>query len=458
MKIALAHKRLELRGGTERVLYHTAEGLRDRGHEVHLFCQQFRIPPPSGVFGHRVPGLSWPRTARLLTFGLLAPRVIARHDCDVVLSFDRIVKQDVFRSGEGPHKILLEKIKRRGGIWKELWYGMNPYHRLTLFIEKHQINSRGSSKIIAVCEQTKRQIIDTYGIPDEKVIVIHNGVDQERFHPSRRVKGSKRIRDGLGIPSDSALVLFVGTGFRGKGLDRLLHLWGRSELPRTYLVIVGNDARLSYYRKQWSREKDVIFVGAQTNVEDYYTAADLLVLPSIQEAFGNVVLEALASGLPVITVPGVGAMDRVEGDLKNGILTNPDDPHELKQKILRLLDPARWPLLSQQARQAAEKYTWRAYIDNVERSLYECCRQSVQLSLPAHANLARWSLSRSRISNDYCSSTGRSGLTCPSRSYPSMNSALTAVIGIVPFYYCLRDLAAENQGKPDGAPAALSIR
>lgn len=44
MKIALAHKRLELRGGAERVLYLTAKGLRDRGHEVHLFCQRFRFP------------------------------------------------------------------------------------------------------------------------------------------------------------------------------------------------------------------------------------------------------------------------------------------------------------------------------------------------------------------------------------------------------------------------------
>lgn len=101
MKIALAHKRLDLRGGTERVFYRTAEGLKDRGHEVHLFCGEFRIPPPQGTTGHRVLYFPWPRTARLLTFALLAPRLIARYHCDVVVSFDRMVKQDLFRSGGG---------------------------------------------------------------------------------------------------------------------------------------------------------------------------------------------------------------------------------------------------------------------------------------------------------------------------------------------------------------------
>ena len=69
-------------------------------------------------------------------------------------------------------------------------------------------------------------------------------------------------------------------------------------------------------------------------------------LPSIQEAFGNVVLEALASGLPVITVNGVGPTDKMEGELRQGILADPDDPAELKSKILRFLHPARWSSLS----------------------------------------------------------------------------------------------------------------
>jgi hypothetical protein len=109
MKIALAHKRLELRGGTERVLYRTAEGLRDRGHEIHLFCQQFRIAPPPGVSAHHVPGISRPRSLRALAFAMMAPKIIAKHDCDVIMSFDRIFTQDIIRSGGGPRKILLKK-------------------------------------------------------------------------------------------------------------------------------------------------------------------------------------------------------------------------------------------------------------------------------------------------------------------------------------------------------------
>lgn len=374
MKIALAHKQWELRGGTERVLYRTAEGLRDRGHEVHLFCQQFQIPIPHGICGHRVPGFSRPRSARALTFAIFAPKTIAKHNCDVVMSFDRMFTQDIFRSGGGPRKLLLEKMRKHGGIFRKFWYSISLYHRLVVSIENLQV--RGGGKIIAVCDQTKREFIEVYGIPEERILVIHNGVDAGRFHPQRRFHEGKKIRAELKIPSEAPVALFVGTGFRRKGLDRLLNLWDRHELPGMYLVVVGNDARLSSYRKRWSRRKEVIFVGPQEKVEDYYASADLLVLPAVQEAFANVVLEALASGLPVVTVPGVGAMDHVNGALSEGILSDPDDPAELKAKILRMSDRGQWPLLAREAREIAEKHTWDTYLDRVEQTLLECSRQS----------------------------------------------------------------------------------
>jgi UDP-glucose:(heptosyl)LPS alpha-1,3-glucosyltransferase len=375
MKIALAHKRFDLRGGAEWVLYQTTRGLQERGHEVHLFCQVCRVTPPSGVIFHRVPGLSWPRSARLLTFGILAPRLIAKYDCDVVMSFDRITTQDVFRSGGGPHKSFIRKMMQRGGFWRKLWYCISTYHHLALFIEKRQVSSVGSRKIIALCEQVKQEFIGTYNIPEEKIVVVYNGVDNERFHPRLRADASKRVRAELGIPADRPIVLFVGTGFRRKGLARLLRLWRHPGMPGICLVIVGSDAKLSSYQRQYTG-KEVIFTGPRSNVEDFYGAADLLVLPSVQEGFGNVILEAFATGLPVVTVVGVGAAEVLEGELQEGIVSNPDDPAELKRKILAVLDPLRWEILSRRARRVAEKYTWSAYLDGVEKTLHELSRQS----------------------------------------------------------------------------------
>ena len=378
MKIALAHKRWDLRGGTERVFRQTAIGLRDRGHEVHLFCLKFRTPVPDGIYTHRVPGLLWPRTVRLMTFGVFAPKCIARWQCDVSMSFDRIVRQDVFRSGGGAHRIFLAKMQGHSGWLKSLWYKLSPYHRLALAIEKRQLSPAGSWKIIAVCEQTRREMIGAYGIAETRIEVIHNGVDHNRFTPGRRPECAKRIRAEFGIPDDGRIILFIGTGFRRKGLDRLLRLWHHDAPRNCYLLIVGNDAQLASYRKMWRANQQVIFAGARSNVEEFYAGADLLVLPSVQEAFGNVVLEGLACGLPVLTVAGVGALDKAGEALREGILDNPDDVEEIREKILRLSDPLRWPFLSRQARAMAEKYSWAGYLDRVEALLFEFVDPSKQ--------------------------------------------------------------------------------
>ena len=356
------------------MLYRTAEGLRDRGHEVHLFCGRFHIPPPNGTFAHRVPCLNWPRTARLLTFAFLTPRVIDRYSCDVVLSFDRMIRQDLFRSGGGAHRAFVAKMMAQGSPWRRLWYRISPYHLCLLSVERRQMSHRGSRKIIAVYGQGKKEIVEAYGIPEEKVVVIYNGVDTERFHPQKRYLEGRKIREGLGIPLESPVVLFVGTGFRRKGLDRLLDLWSCSELRGVYLVVVGNDARLSRYRRRRG-SKEILFVGSQSLVEDYYAAADVFVLPSVQEAFGNAVLEAMAAGLPVVTISEVGAAEGIHGELREGILRDPTDPEDLKSRILRLLDKGRWSTLSRTARELAESYSWDRYLNELERELYEVAGQ-----------------------------------------------------------------------------------
>jgi len=276
--------------------------------------------------------------------------------------------QDVFRSGGGAHSIFVNQMTEHSHFWQRLFYRVSPYHRILPILEQRLMGDSGSRKIIAVCQQVKRDLMEAYGVAANKVVVIPNGVDHERFHPGKRLHQGKRIREELGIPLDGRVVIFVGTGFRRKGLDRLLPLWESGSMPGTYLLVVGNDTQLAHYRSQWNGSK-VLFVGVQSRVEEYYAAADLLVLPSFQEAFGNVVLEALASGLPVITVAGVGAADELQGELADGILADPDDPEELRTKIDRFLFAEDWMELSREARRVAEGYTWDKYFERLEQQL-----------------------------------------------------------------------------------------
>lgn len=370
----MAHKRLDRRGGTETVFYRTAEGLRDLGHDVHLFCGEFHIPPPTGTRIHKVP--YWPlgRTARLLSFAFLAPRVISRYGCDVVLSFGRMVSQDILRSGGGTHKLFLQKMGATGGLRKQLWYRLSLYHRSVLALEKHQFSNGSFKKVIAISQQVKKEIIGDYCVPAEKIAVIYNGIDLERFHPRNRKVWSTEVRRRFRIPADRPLVLFVGNGFRRKGLDLLIRAWAAPSLQDVFLLVVGSDPAMARYVRRARAQGlagRVIFAGRDTEVEKYYGAADLFAMPSFQEAFGHSSLEALASGLPILVSARSGSSEILEGELRKGIVQELSNPKEMQDCILSLLDPARWPARSQAARDVAERYSWKRYFAELERELSE---------------------------------------------------------------------------------------
>lgn len=349
------------------MFYRTAKGLHARGHEVHLFCGTFFIDPPRGVVAHRVPCILWPRTARAFSFAFLAPKTIARYRCDAILSFYQILHQDLFRSGGGAHKTFVERMMKNSSLLESSRYRLSPYHRFFTKLDRY-VTGKGSQRIVAPCAQVKQDLIQAYGVREEKIVILPNGVDHERFHPKRRIKEGRLVRERLSIPPDGKVVIFVGTGFRRKGLGRLLSLWESGAVTEPYLLVVGDDAQLMKYRRRWQSDK-VRFLGAQAKVEEYYAASELLVLPSLYEAFGNVVLEALASGLPVVTVPGVGPADELRGELAEGILVNPDDSEELRKRIEYLLRSDRWVTLSREARTVAKRYTWDNYFDKLEYQL-----------------------------------------------------------------------------------------
>lgn len=377
MKIALAHRRLDRRGGTELDFYKTAIGLRDLGHEVHLFCSEFAIDPPPGTYVHSVPIVPLGRTARLWSFAKVAPKIIQRFPCDVVVSFGRMISQDVLRSGGGSHRVFLQKLGEEGGLRRRIWHDLSLYHQSVLALERRQFQAGHYKRILAVSEEVKRELLDVYAVPEDKVTVIYNGVDEKRFHLGLRDQFRQLIRKQWHIPLDAPTVLFVGSGFRRKGLDRLLKAWSSPQMKDTYLVVVGDDAQRSRYQAlaEDRTHGKVVFVGRRDDVESYYGAADLLALPAVQEAFGNVVLEALAAGLPAVVSRTVGASEILKGGLAEGIIPHPEDPKEMAAKLLAMLERGRDADFSLEARNLAEGYSWSKHFQKLDRFLQNIVEQ-----------------------------------------------------------------------------------
>jgi UDP-glucose:(heptosyl)LPS alpha-1,3-glucosyltransferase len=377
VKIALVHKRLDKSGGTELDLYRTAAGLRDLGHEVHLFCSEFAIEAPEGTFAHSIPVVPLGRTARLWSFASVAPKIIRPYPCDLVVNFGRMFSQDVLRSGGGSHRAFLQELGEQGGLRRRLWHGLSPYHRSLLALERQQFKPGHYRRILTVSEAVKRELLATYDVPEDKVTVIYNGVDHARFNPGLRERFRETIRKRWQIPLDVPVVLFVGNSFRRKGLDRLLKVWSFPQMKEIYLVVVGDDARRGRYKAFAERQARgrVVFVGRRDDVECYYGAADLLALPAVKEAFGNVVLEALASGLSAVVSQNVGAAEVLKGELAEGIVAHPEDPEEITTRLVAMLQRSLDSSFSLAARKLGKEYSWRNHFTQLDRFLKQTVEQ-----------------------------------------------------------------------------------
>jgi UDP-glucose:(heptosyl)LPS alpha-1,3-glucosyltransferase len=369
MRLAFMHRGLA-GGGTESDLRRMASGLAARGHEVHVFCARATADVP-GVRIRRVPTLRAGRLARLVSFAAMAPRAVARERWDAVIGFGRTPRQDVVRVGGGTHRSYLARMEA-AGLRSRL---RGPYHRAILRLEAAAFGPRGHRRILAVSGRTRDEIVADYGVPAPRVAVIYNGVDLERFHPARRTSLGLPARSALGVPDGARICVGIGSGFRRKGFDLLLRLWREQPLDDTVLVLVGADERLGRWRREAAAFRGrVVVAGPRPDPEAVLAAADVACVPSRQEAFGNVVLEACAAGVPVVTTRRAGAAELLDAPLDALVVEDPEDLAAVRAALVQALGPAH-DALARAARARAEAFPWTAHLDRVEALFAEVARE-----------------------------------------------------------------------------------
>ncbi len=356
MKIAFIRQKYTGFGGAELYVSRLAALFLDRGHEVHMLAREWGAAETGGLIFHRLKAGNGPAFVRLGRFAREAARAIESGGYDLVYSFERTYGQDIFRAGDGCHREWLARRAAALGPVRAALDSVNPRHRAFLALESRMFADPRLKVVIANSRQGREEIIRHYGLPEDKVRVIYNGVDRQRFHPGLSVLHREEVRRELKLEADEPTALFVGSGYLRKGLTDLLKAltgWpGR-------LIVVGKD-QAGPFERMASRlgvRDRVLFLGPRSDVERFYGGADVFVLPSWYEPFGNVALEAMVSGLPVVIGRDIGMAEAVrEGS--NGYLHGfPPRPGELAEKIGLALK-LETGLLRQTNEEALRPYDW----------------------------------------------------------------------------------------------------
>ena len=232
--------------------------------------------------------------------------------------------------------------------------------KITPLIERYNIKK--AKKLVAISSSVKNEIIKNYGTPEEKINVVYSGVNLDEFSPENKEKYSKEIRAKHGIPTDDLLLLFVGNPFGRKGLEYLLKALSTLKYSNVKLLVSGKDDPIPYkslIQKLGLEDKVVFNIGLTPEIFKYYAAADIFVFPTLYEPFGLVILEAMASGLPVVTSEIAGSAELIT-DGKDGFkLKEPKNPSEIAEKLKYLIENDRMRRsMGKKARRTAERYSW----------------------------------------------------------------------------------------------------
>lgn len=377
MKVALVIDHLDSsRGGGEGYASALAKGLLQLGHQVHVFAHSFR-GEFRGIHTHLLPILPYPRGAKVMSLFWAARSHLQRESFDVVQGFGATWEVDVHRPGGGSERAwLAREIASHPPGWKRwmAWIRMRISWKLAanLWIESRLYRAGGSVMVVANSSMVASDIMKSYPrIDPHRIRVIPNGVDIERFNPQHRNRWRAGIRHQLGLSGDDVVMLFAAHNFRLKGLGCLLNALEEPMPGRFVLLVAGRGKKGAYELKALRSGIRVIFLGPVQEPQLLMSAADMLVHPTFYDPCANVCIEAMASGLPVITTTWNGASELLEDGVSGYLVSDPRSASLLRERILALGDEALRNRMGEAARKAAEKISMDWHLAQIERLYLE---------------------------------------------------------------------------------------
>lgn len=362
MKLAIVRQKYTPFGGAERFVERALAALKTQGTDVSIIAREWQ----GDVQGLRVNPFYLGRTWRDAGFARGVQRIIASGQFDLVQSHERIPGCHIYRAGDGVHATWLD-------LRNKPFDRIAPWHRYTLAAEAALFRHPNLRAVICNSRMVRDDIARRFGVGDQMLHVIYNGVDLEKFHPGLREKFRVATRNRLGISDEAPVLLFVGSGFARKGVALLLDAFSRLGDRRVQLIVVGGDKRINAFRQRSDVAglgRQIHFLGPVGDVRPYYAAADGFVLPTMYDPAPNAVLEAMACGLPTVTTSYCGCAEWISDGI-NGLVVTAGDIEQLADALKWLCAFGQADLQRRAARKTVEGFSLDAMAGRLN-DLYGC--------------------------------------------------------------------------------------
>ena len=343
-------------GGGELILDRMITAMVERGIRVSLLGRSWvarddidfiRCDPPR-----------FPRFSRERRFAQSACEMVRQLADALIQSHERLPCCDVFRAGDGVHAAFIEQRMRGLGWLSRRALAAHPFHRTALALEREMFSSPRLKAVLANSSMVVDEIVRHFGFARERIHLVPNGIDLARFNLSARDYHRGGVRKRFGTEMERPVALFVGSGYKRKGLDAAISALAASRIDAE-LWIVGSDRHPKTYlaaaKSAGILPERVRLIGPVPDPLPYYAAADALVLPSIYDPFPSTVIEALACGLPVVTSTACGARD-VVARLDAGLVRDARDIAGLGEALRRAFELAAMPATGAAASAIASDY------------------------------------------------------------------------------------------------------
>jgi len=373
MKIALIIKSLSLTGGgAERFSRSLIRGLLARGHKISAFCFDWDDGTEKlDVSLHKLPKLSkWKHP--WFDFSEKVHKEIKKTgDFDIVFGLTQLCPQDIHRLGGGIYR-----------YWYELKYGkflpmqmLRGRVRNALKFEKLMYSTGNYRQLITISEMDRKILMKYYNVPSERVHTIYNGFDFEEFNSENRENDRAEVCAELSISPKKTIVLFAANNYKRKGLPQAVESILKTNGPEKFALIVIGRGRASIKRKL-SHGADgkikIIWLDHIKNPAHYYRGADVFLFPTLYDSFANVIGEALACGLPVITTKQAGGAEFVINGTNGFVVENANTTDEMAECLNKFTDKDFCGGFSKKAPEIVSKYTIERCAEEMEKILLQC--------------------------------------------------------------------------------------